>query len=378
MPFNRAEHSPLPRFNDDLALGRAMLAQIKEELAAWQRAHGRKLTLMEVCGTHTVALSRSGIRDALRSWVDFRSGPGCPVCVTDQADIDAMLELATLPGLTVTTFGDMVRVPGSRGDLAHAKAAGADVRIVYSPLEAVNFAKTEPQRQIVFMGIGFETTVPTIAAALRSAIEEGLENFSVYSVHKLTAPVIRQLLQDPELKLDGLILPGHVAAITGRRYFGFVASDFSLPSAVTGFAELDLLSGIRDLLTQYHDASARVSNCYPRIVREEGNRKAWELVDRYFRQGDVRWRGLGPLPGSGLVLRPEYRQFDARQRFPLNLPPSHLPAGCLCGEVLKGKALPFNCRHFAKSCTPVHPVGPCMVSGEGTCATYYKYERREG
>lgn len=355
-----------------------MLARIKEGLADWQRAHGRKLTLMEVCGTHTVALSHSGIRDALRPWVDFRSGPGCPVCVTDQEDIDAMLELATLPGLTVTTFGDMVRVPGSRRNLAQAKAAGADVRIVYSPLEAVDLAQAEPQRQIVFMGIGFETTVPTVAAALRKAVEEGLENFSVYSVHKLAAPVIRQLLQDPELKLDGLILPGHVAAITGRRPFAFVASDFSLPAAVTGFAELDLLGGIQDLLTQYHEGSARVSNCYPRIVREEGNRKAWNLVDRYFTQGDVRWRGLGLLPDSGLVLRPEYRRFDAQQRFPLNLPPAHLPPGCLCGEVLKGKVLPFDCRHFAKSCTPVHPVGPCMVSGEGTCATYYKYERREG
>lgn len=375
MPYRQAEQSALLRFND-INLGRAMLDEVKNGLVHWHQEHGRKLTLMEVCGTHTVALSKSGIRDALRPWVDFRSGPGCPVCVTDQEDIDTMLGLAALPDVTATTFGDMIRVPGTRGDLARSKATGADVRIVYSPLEAVKLAQAEPERQVVFMGIGFETTVPTVAAAIQSAVEEGIENFSVYSVHKLAAPVIRQLLQDPELKLDGLILPGHVAAITGRRHFSFVADDFSLPAAVTGFAQLDLLTGIQDLLSQC-EGVARVSNCYPRVVREEGNRKAWNLVDRFFTEGHVKWRGLGLLPGSGLVLRPEYEHFDARRRFPLNLPPSQVPQGCLCGEVLKGKALPFNCRHFAESCTPVHPVGPCMVSGEGTCAAYYKYERRE-
>ncbi len=366
----------LLRFNH-VQIGRKMLSELKGHLEKWQEEHGRKLVLMEVCGTHTVAFSQSGIRDALRPWIDLRSGPGCPVCVTDQADIDYMLELSALPDVIVTTFGDMVRVPGSQGDLARAKARGGDVRVVYSPLEAVAIARAEPQRQVIFMGIGFETTVPAIAAALAQAEAENLKNFSVYSVHKLTAPAVEILLQDPELKLDGLILPGHVSVITGRSYFSFVADKYALPAAITGFDSLDLLVGLKDILAQYAEHTARVSNCYPRVVREAGNRKAWILVERFFTEDSVKWRGLGEIPESGLVLRPHYTHFDAGQRFPLTLPPSHAPKGCLCGNVLKGKNLPFDCGHFARSCTPVHPVGPCMVSGEGTCATYYKYERRE-
>ncbi|WP_236006249.1 hydrogenase formation protein HypD [Paradesulfitobacterium ferrireducens] len=373
----QASVNPGMRFNH-VQIGKNMLTEIKERLNSWQEEHGRKLVLMEVCGTHTVALSKSGIRDALRPWVDLRSGPGCPVCVTDQADIDYMLELSTLPGVTVTTFGDMMRVPGSRGDLARAKANGADVKVVYSPLEAVEIAKSEPQRHVVFMGIGFETTVPTIAAALERAEAENLDNFSVYAAHKLTAPAVETLLQDPELKLDGLILPGHVSVITGRSYFSFVADQYALPAAITGFDALDILAGLKDILDQYSQLTPRVTNCYPRVVRENGNRKAWGLVERFFTGDTVKWRGLGEIPESGLVLRPPYARFDASKRFPLTLPASHTPKGCLCGNVLKGKNLPFDCRHFAVSCTPVHPVGPCMVSGEGTCSTYYKYERRDG
>lgn len=365
------------RFNDT-PIGIHMLAEIKKLLENWKNKHGRRLILMEVCGTHTVALSKSGIRDALRPWVDFRSGPGCPVCVTDQTDIDHMLELATLPDVTITTFGDMIRVPGSRGDLARAKAHGGEVRVVYSPLEAVEMAKKDPQRQVIFMGIGFETTVPTIAVALEQAERENLTNFSIYSAHKLTAPAIEILLEDPELKLDGLILPGHVAVITGRDYFSFVARQYNIPATVTGFDNLDLLAGLKDILMQYSEHTVRVSNSYPRVVREEGNQRAWNRVEHFFARGDVQWRGLGEIPASGLVLRAQYARFDARQRFPFTLPPSHPPKGCICGDVLKGKSLPFACKHFAASCTPVHPVGPCMVSGEGTCSTYYKYERRDG
>lgn len=371
------ERTDSPLGFEDISLTKPMLIEVQGLLASWCERNKRRLTLMEVCGTHTVALSKSGIRDSLRPWLDLRSGPGCPVCVTDQEDIDRMLALAALPGVTVTTFGDMMRVPGTRGDLARAKAAGADVRMVYSPLEAVGIAAGEPQREIVFLGIGFETTVPTVAGAIQQALAKNLRNFSVFSVHKLAAPVIRQLLQDPDLRLDGLILPGHVAAITGRRHFDFIAQEFSLPAAVTGFAALDLLVGIRDLIQQVRYQEPRVSNCYSRVVREEGNSRAWSLVATFFEPGSVKWRGLNELPASGLVLRPQYVAWDARRRFPLDLPPTQAPAGCLCGEVLKGKALPFACRHFARSCTPIHPVGPCMVSGEGTCAAYYKYERRD-
>lgn len=364
------------RFNN-LQLGKAMLSELRQLLIKWNETHGRKLVLMEVCGTHTMALSKSGIRDALRPWVDFRSGPGCPVCVTDQSDIDIMLELSSIPDVIITTFGDMIRVPGNRGDMAQARAAGGDIRIVYSPLEAVKIAESEPTHHVIFLGIGFETTVPTIAAALYQAEQLNLKNFSVFSVHKLAAPVIHELLLDPELNLDGLILPGHVAAITGRKHFSFIADEYNLPAAITGFDELDLLTGIKDLLDQLNGKEARVSNCYARVVREEGNTKAWDIVRHFFKEGNGKWRGLGEIKGSGLVLKPEYLAFDARERFPLTLPQSHDPKGCLCGEVLKGKALPFDCKHFARSCTPVHPVGPCMVSGEGTCAAYYKYERKE-
>lgn len=369
-------HEPLG-FND-IRVGRAMLDEVKNLLGKWQEKHGRPLALMEVCGTHTVAFSRSGIRDALRSLINLKSGPGCPVCVTDQEDIDYMLALATEPNVTIATFGDMIRVPGSRGDLARARAEGAKVQVVYSPLDAIALAQSEPDRQIVFLGIGFETTVPTVAAALAQAEGLGLTNFSIYSVHKLAAPVIIKLLEDPELQLDGLILPGHVSAITGRRHFDFVAEKYAVPSAVAGFDTLDLLSALKEITLQLLNEEARVANCYQRVVSEHGNSKAWRLVERFFVPSEAKWRGLGSIPGSGLILAPLFAAFDARHRFPLTLPTTRIPTGCLCGEVLKGKSTPFNCKLFAKACNPVHPVGPCMVSGEGTCAAYYKYERRDG
>lgn len=362
----------------DPALGRKMLTKVQELLHQWTDKSGRRLVLMEVCGTHTVAFSRSGIRELLKPFLELKSGPGCPVCVTDQQDIDNMLALAALPQITVATFGDMMRVPGSSGNLAQARAEGADVQVVYSPLAAVALAEANPKRRTVFLGIGFETTVPTVAAALAQAETLGLDNFSLYSVHKLAAPVIANLLEDEGLKLDGLILPGHVAAITGRRHFDFVGQRFGVPAAITGFAELDLLAGVEEIVKQLLNGKSYSFNAYPRVVREEGNTKAWSLVERFFEPGPAKWRGLGELAGSGLVLRPEYAHFDAKNRYSVSVPTARLPKGCLCGEILKGKALPFNCRHFAAACNPLNPVGPCMVSAEGTCAAYYKYERRDG
>lgn len=361
----------------DIDLGRLMLADVQRSLERWQEKQQRRLSLMEVCGTHTVAFSRSGLRDVLRPLLDLKSGPGCPVCVTDQEDIDYMLALAEIPEITLTTFGDMMRVPGSQGDLARARASGGDVQVVYSPLDAVLLAKANPSRQVVFLGIGFETTVPTVAAALAQAEDLQVDNFSVYSVHKLAGPVLAHLLKDRDLELDGLILPGHVAAITGRKHFEFVAQEYALPAAVTGFADLDLLAGVKEIVRQVSAGEARVVNCYTRVVREEGNQKAWSLVERFFEPAQAKWRGLGEIAGSGLVLRPEFADFEARTRFPLSLPAARSPQGCLCGEILKGKSMPFKCGHFARTCTPIHPVGPCMVSIEGTCAAYYKYERRE-
>ncbi len=344
-----------------------------------ERIHHRPaipVTLMEVCGTHTVSMFRHGIRQLLPAQVNLVSGPGCPVCVTAQADIDYMLALAQIPHITLATFGDMLRVPGSHGDLTKARAQGADVRIVYSPLEAVALAGQNRQRQVVFLGIGFETTVPTVAAALAEAGRQGLSNFSIFSAHKLAAPIIRQLLADQELRLDGLILPGHVSAITGRLHFDFVAAEYGVAAAITGFDSLDLLAAVREITNQLLTGTPQVANCYRRVVKENGNPKAWLLVERFFTPAETSWRGLGSIPDSGLALRPAYRSFEARRRFPLTLPPALVPRGCQCGEVLKGKVLPFDCRLFDRGCNPLHPVGPCMVSAEGTCAAYYKYERR--
>lgn len=367
----------LPNFNDP-SLGREMLTHVQELLRQWTDKSGRRLVLMEVCGTHTVAFSKSGIRELLKPFLELKSGPGCPVCVTDQQDIDNMLALAAVPGITIATFGDMMRVPGSSGNLAQARAEGADVQVVYSPLAAVALAESHPERQVVFLGIGFETTVPTVAAALAQAEKLGLDNFSLYSVHKLAAPVIASLLADGGLKLDSLILPGHVAAITGRSHFDFVGQTFGIPAAVTGFADLDLLVGVEEIVKQLLAGTASTINAYPRVVQEEGNLRAWSLVERFFEPGRARWRGLGELAGSGLNVRPQYARYDAGNRFPVSAPEARPPRGCLCGEILKGKALPFQCKHFAAACTPVNPVGPCMVSAEGTCAAYYKYERRDG
>jgi len=356
-------------------IGKRILKNLVPKLERINDGLGRKLNLMEVCGTHTVNISQTGIRDLLFPYVNLKSGPGCPVCVTDYREIDWMLALADIEGVIITTFGDMMRVPGSGGSLVERRAAGADVRVVYSGLDAVKTALNNPEREVIFLGVGFETTVPTVAASLKEAEALGLDNFSIFSAHKVVPPALRILLEDPEIKIDGLILPGHVSVILGRRAWDFLAEEYGCPSAVVGLEAVDILLGINNLADQILQGKAEAANVYPRAVKEEGNKAAQELIDRYFTAADAQWRGIGTIPQSGLELAGEFKKFDAKDRFQVSPGESKDIKGCSCGDVLKGKIWPNQCPLFANACTPMSPVGPCMVSSEGACAAYYRFHR---
>jgi hydrogenase expression/formation protein HypD len=345
-------------------------------VAAIERITSRSLNLMEVCGTHTVAIFRHGIRQLLPPPLSMLSGPGCPVCVTTNADIDKAIALAEQAGVTLATFGDMMKVPGSYQSLQQVKADGSDVRVVYSPRDAVCMARDNPRRPVVFLAVGFETTAPTIAAALLEAEALGLKNFYLISVHKLIPPAMRALLTAGEVRIDGFICPGHVSVVIGSQPYQFIPQQYGVPCVITGFEPLDVLQGIEMLLRQIADGRAEVEIQYRRGVRPEGNPLAWELVSRVFETSDADWRGLGCIPGSGLKLRPEYRRFDAEEAFAISPPPTKEHKGCLCGDILRGVKTPPECPLFAKACTPERPVGPCMVSSEGTCAGWYQYGSR--
>jgi hydrogenase expression/formation protein HypD len=341
-----------------------------------ERITSRPLNLMEVCGTHTVAIFRHGIRQLLPPPLSMLSGPGCPVCVTTNADIDKAIALAEQPGVTLVTFGDMMKVPGSYQSLQQVKADGSDVRVVYSPRDAVCMARDNPQRPVAFFAVGFETTVPTIAAALLEAEGLGLKNFYLISVHKLIPPAMLALLEAGEVRIDGFICPGHVSVIIGSQPYQFIPQQYGVPCVITGFEPLDVLQGIEMLLRQIAEDRAEVEIQYRRGVRPEGNPLARELVSRVFETSDADWRGLGCIPNSGLKLRPEYKRFDAEEAFAIKPPPTKEHKGCLCGDILRGVKTPPDCPLFAKICTPERPVGPCMVSSEGTCAGWYQYGSR--
>ncbi|MCL4466984.1 MAG: hydrogenase formation protein HypD [Chloroflexi bacterium] len=353
----------------DPELARVLVAAIRAEMG------DRPLRLMEVCGSHTVAIFRSGVRQLLGGSVELLSGPGCPVCVTAQRDIDHALALAAAPGVTLATFGDMIKVPGARGSLQQARAAGADVRVVYAATDALRFAEANPSRQVVFLGIGFETTAPTVAASLLEARQRRVSNYYVFSVHKLVPPALRALLASGEVQLDGLILPGHVSAIIGEAPYRFLSTDYRLPAVITGFEPLDILRSILDLARLARSARPAVVNQYGRAVRQDGNPAALEAMAAAFSASVAEWRGLGSIPGSGLRLRSEFAAHDAALAFPVDVPASREPAGCACGRVLRGATKPPECPLFAVACTPERPVGPCMVSAEGACTAYYAYGR---
>jgi hydrogenase expression/formation protein HypD len=336
----------------------------------------RRVTLMEVCGTHTHAIAAAGLRRLLPPSVRLIAGPGCPVCVTPVGYVDRAEALARRPGTIVATFGDLVRVPSSTGSLERVRAEGGAVRIVYSPRDALQLARQNPDASVVFLGVGFETTVPTVAAALAEAEADGVENFLVLSGHKIMPPPMRALARDPEVKVDGFLLPGHVSVITGSDAFSFVAEEFGMVAAVVGFTPTDVLRGVETLVGLLAERRAEVVNLYTRVVTPQGNTTARALVERFFATADVVWRGLGEIPGSGLALRPEYAHRDAA-RIEVAVPEPVEPAGCRCGEVLKGSIDPPECPLFADACTPSSAIGACMVSSEGTCAAWYRHERTQ-
>ncbi len=343
-------------------------------IEAIRKRSKRPVRLMEICGTHTVSIFRHGLRSVLPDTVTLVSGPGCPVCVTATEEIDRAVKLARTPGAILATFGDLVRVPGSESTLKKEMASGADVAMVYSTMDALALARKQPEKEVVFLGIGFETTAPTVAAAVLTAARTGTRNFSVLSAHKLLPPAMEALLSSGDLGIDGFICPGHVTTIIGVEPYRRVAEKYQTPCVVTGFEPVDILQGILMLIEFLEDGRAETAIQYKRGAAEEGNVKARNIMDRVFHAVEAPWRGLGRIPESGLALRPEIRTFDAAYRFDLRVPPAQEPPGCRCGDVLRGMLSPPECRLFRKSCTPDSPVGPCMVSAEGTCAAYYKYQ----
>lgn len=330
-------------------------------------------TLMEVCGTHTVAIARNGIRDLMPDGLRLASGPGCPVCVTCNRDIDTVIALARIPNVTITTFGDMTRVPGSTSSLLAEQAAGRSVEIVYSPLDALAFAKAHPEREVVFVGVGFETTTPLVAMAIKRAKAMGLSNFTVFAAHKNMPGALELLVGDPTLELDALILPGHVSTIIGAEPYRFLAEKYGIPGVITGFEPVDVLQGIAMLVRQLHEGRAEIEIAYARGVMPEGNPVALAAIDEVFETCTATWRGLGDIPGSGYRIRDEFANFDAVRRFEPDVEPTRDPKGCRCGDVLRARIAPNECPLFRTVCTPENPVGPCMVSSEGSCAAYYRY-----
>lgn len=330
------------------------------------------MTLMEVCGTHTMAIARFGIHRMLPEDINLVSGPGCPVCVTPNEYLDHAIALARKDGVIICTFGDMMRVPGSTSSLEKERARGRDIRIVYSTLDALEIARGNSARQVVFLGVGFETTAPTIATSIRMAVDARMKNYTVLCSNKVVPPALAALLSGP-VKIDGFILPGHVSTIIGSESYRALFESHPIACAIAGFEPLDILEAIYELATQIASGSPRLHNSYRRAVTAGGNAKAKALLDEVFEPCDANWRGVGTIPKSGLSIREKYSMYDAARRFDIEIEETIKPGGCRCGEVLTGGIKPFECPLFDKACTPEHPVGACMVSGEGTCAAYFKY-----
>lgn len=361
--------TPTDLLSDPRAV-KGLIAKIGEAA----RAASKPITIMEVCGTHTHAVAAAGLRRMLPGRVRLISGPGCPVCVTPVGYLDRALALAARPGVTICTFGDLMRVPSSTRTLEHARADGLAVRIVYSPRDALDLARSEPGRQVIFLAVGFETTAPTIAAALAEAETDGVANFLILPGHKVMPPPMKALVDDPEIGVTGFLLPGHVSVLTGWEVFRFLAEDHHVPGAVVGFAPADVLRGVLEIIEQSNRGEAHVVNLYNRVVSPTGNAVAAALVERFFEPADAEWRGFGVIPGSGLALRPAFAHRDAGF-IEVELPAPREPVGCRCGEVLRGVVDPPECPLFGGECIPDNPVGACMVSAEGSCAAWYRHER---
>lgn len=347
-----------------------------ERLGAALAGRAEGVRIMEVCGSHTMAIARYGIRQLLPPHVALLSGPGCPVCVTAPGYIDTAIELAR-QGVTIATFGDMLEVPGSSASLSWCRSEGARVEICYSPRKALALARAEPAREVVFLAIGFETTIAPVVSLLDLAIREGVGNLSLLTAFKLVPPALRAVASDPELRIDAFLCPGHVSTVTGTGVYETLARDRGRPCVIAGFEPLDVLFGLCAILRQLVEGRAAVENLYSRAVRDDGNPLARNVIRRFLQPVGVDWRGLGWLADSGLTLRDEFSRFDAAKRFGLVVGPGREHPGCLCGDVIKGKCRPEQCPLFARQCTPHTPIGPCMVSAEGSCAASHRFERRK-
>ena len=355
---------------------RALLAGIAR-LAGRLRPAERPLRVMEVCGGHTHAIFRYGIEGLLPPELELVHGPGCPVCVLPRGRVDDCLAIAARPGVILATFGDAIRVPGSRGSLAQARAEGADVRIVYSPADALALARAQPQREVVFFALGFETTMPSTALTVLEAAREGVRNFSVFCNHITIVPTVKAILDSPDQQIDGFLGPGHVSMVIGTSPYDFIARDYGKPVVVSGFEPLDVLQSIAMVLAQLAAGRSEVENQYARIVRREGNAAALDAVmEVYELRETFEWRGLGPIAHSGIRVRQAYAAFDAERKFGVPNVRIADPQACQCGEVLKGVLKPPQCKVFGTQCTPERPLGALMVSSEGACAAYYRFGAR--
>ena len=332
----------------------------------------REIVLMEVCGGHTMAIHRFGLTSLLPPTIRLISGPGCPVCVSSQQFIDTAMAYSKIPGVIITTYGDLIRVPGSSTSLEKERANGSDVRIVYSVLESLEIAREHPDKRVVFLGIGFETTAPLTAAAILQAQKEQIPNFFVLSAHKIMPPVMKALVAEG-VKIDGFIAPGHVSAITGTAIYNDLVTVCGLGVVISGFEPVDMMQSVLMLTKQIESGQPAVEVQYQRVVQKDGNLIAQKILEEVFEFRDDTWRGLGMIPKSGLGIRESLSAFDAERQFTVEVPASTEPKGCICGQILRGLKTPVECPLFAKKCTPSDPVGACMVSGEGTCATYFKY-----
>ena len=357
----------LEQFHDP-ELCKRLLDTLRDELDG-------EFRFMEVCGTHTVAIFQSGLRSLLPESIVHLSGPGCPVCVTHESEVNAFIDLAARDDVIIATFGDLMRVPGKGGrSLKMAQADGARIEVLYSPFDAIKLAADNPGDTVVFLGVGFETTAPTIAATIQMAQAQGLTNLQVLSFHKLVPPALTVLLDDPDCHIEGFVLPGHVSAVLGLAPYEFIARDYGKPAAITGFEPVDILQALLFMVRGRKSGKPEVANLYRRIVADEGSPKARRIMAEVFTPSDALWRGIGRIPGSGLEIASAYAAFDAKKRFGIEIVESPPLPGCKCGDVLKGKMSPNQCPLFKTACTPAKPVGPCMVSTEGSCAAYYKYQ----
>ncbi|WP_086243840.1 hydrogenase formation protein HypD [Campylobacter devanensis] len=341
------------------------------------KQRGKKpLNIMEICGGHTHSIMKFGLPQLVGENINFIHGPGCPVCIMPRSRIDEAIAIASIDGVIFCTLADMLRVPGSKGSLAMLRADGADIRALYSPLDTITIAKENPDKKVVFFAIGFETTTPMSAVVVKQTVELNLQNLFIHINHVTVPAPVRAIMSDKDVKIDAFLGPSHVSVITGSKIYEELANEFKTPIAVSGFEPLDLMDSILNLVNQHENGTHKVYNEYARVVSKDGNLKAKELIDRYFQPCDFEWRGLGVIKDSGLRLRDEFSYLDAKKYFNVEVGESKESKACICGEILRGKAKPYDCKVFGKVCNPQNPIGSCMVSGEGACAAYYKYSKR--